>query len=270
MAQVVTVTPDKRTIIAGAGDWNNRPGYIKFWAFNTGKLIRSDKWSHYEMHSLLVTPDSRSVIVSGRDDHTFSDGTFYILIGDIETGEYRTIKQGRKDAFSLNLSLTWDKKYLLFGEYIWDWQIGGIALPKRDSDPLLNRRIMLTAKHVLESTDEGFVVQDFQAGKIVQKINTVCENERYRHSPMKVTPDKRYILSQTQKGSYRSGNQVLAMWDIYTGSFVKTYDNCQGTIASIDVTTDGQYAIVLTYAPDMIKVLNLQTGKVTRSIYPDK
>lgn len=270
MAEKISVTPDKRIIVAGADHINNRPGYIKFWDFTTGNLIRSDKWSHYEMRSLLATPDSRSIIISGRDDHTYNDGTYYILIGDIETGEYRTIKQGEEDSFSLNLSLTWDKEYILFGEHIWDWQAGGNPQPKRYSDPLINilGKIVLTEKHTLESTDEGFVIEDFQTGEIAQKFSAIHDNKHHRLSPMKVTPNGQYILSQ--KGNYDSKNQALAIWNLHTGDFVKTFDNCPGTIKSIDITEDGQHAIVLCYNPySIIRVLDIQTGELILSINPD-
>lgn len=269
MADKVSVTPNKRIIIAGADHIRDRPGYIKFWTFGTGEFLRSDTWSHYEMRSLLTTADSRSVIVSGRDDHTFNDGTYYILIGDIATGEYRTIKQGHD--FSINLSFTWDQKYILFGEYIWDWQENGAPLPKRDSDPTIKPvgQIVLAEQHLLESTDEGFVVRNFQTGEIVKEFRAIHDNETHRYSPMKVTPDRRYIFSQ--QGNVWSKNSVLAMWDLHAGQLVKTFDNCQEPVRSIDITTDGQCVVVLTGGDNnAIKVLDIETGKLILSIDPEQ
>jgi WD40 repeat protein len=269
MADAVAVTPNKRVIIAGADHIVDRPGYIKFWDFKTEAFIRSDPWSHYELNSLLAPQDNRSVIVSGRDDHTLRDGTYYILVGDIETGEYRTVKEGHD--FSRSLSFTWDKKYVLFGEYIWDWRMGGEPRPKRNTDPLLETlgRIVLTAKHVLASTDEAFIVEDFQTGQIVQKFSTGHNNELHRYAPKKVTPNGRYLLSQ--KGNHLARNEILAMWDIYTGKFVKTFESCLGTIKSIDITADGQHAVILAYDPNsVIRVLDLQTGELILSIDPDQ
>jgi WD40 repeat protein len=269
MAEAVAVTPDKRIIIAGADDIVDRPGYIKFWDFKTGAFIRNDPWNHYRFNSLLATPDNRAIVVSGRDDHTFRDGTYYILVGDIETGEYRTVKEGRD--FSFRLSFTWDKEYVLFDEYIWDWRTGGEPRPRRNTDPLLETRgrIVLTEKHVLASTDEAFVVEEIQSGQIVQEFSTDHDNEMHRYSPMKVTPNGRYLLSQ--KGNHWAQNQILAMWDIYTGKSVKTFESCKGKIESIDITADGQYAVVLAYDPDsVIRVLNLQTGELILSIDPEQ
>jgi hypothetical protein len=267
MAQVVSVTPNKRTIIAGNGHRDDHPGYIKFWSFDTGEFIRSDKWLHKRIWSLLATPDSQSVIASGHDRHIYGDGKSYVLVGDIETGVYQILQEG--DDASVILSFTWDKKYILFGGHIWGWQAGGKPLPKRHTDPFPELgRIILTAEHGLKSTDEGFIIENFQTGKIVQKINTVHDNKFHRQYPIKVTPDGRYILSQ--KGNFDSNNQILAMWDIHTGNFVKTFDDCKGEIKSIDITADGQYAIVLAYNhPDSrIKVLDIQTGEIRLSINP--
>jgi len=266
MAEKVAVTPDKRMIIAGADQIRDRPGYVRFWTFDTGELIRSDKWTHYEMRSLLATPDSRSVMVSGRDDHTFRDGTRYILMGDITTGEYRTIRQGHD--FSIDLSFTWDKQYILFGEFLWDWKEGGEPLTKRYSDPLIETRgkVILSEQHILEVTDEGFVVENFQTGEVVQKIRA---NDAHRYSPLKITPDGRYILSQL--GNYSSNNSALALWDLEASSFVKTFDTCTEPIGSMDITADGQHAVLLTGGENsVIKVLELETGEVILSFSPEK
>jgi WD40 repeat protein len=269
MVDKVAVTPNKHIIIAGADHIRDRPGYIKFWTFRTGEFLRSNKWSHYEMRSLLTTPDSRSVIVSGRDDHTFNDGTYYILMSDIATGKYRIVKQGHD--FSINLSFTWDKKYILFGEYIWDWQVNRAPVPKRDTDPTMKSvgQIVLAEHHVLESNDEGFVVRNFQTGDIVKEFRAIHDNETHRYSPMKVTPDGRYLLSQ--QGNAWSKNSILAMWDLHAGQLVKTFGNCQAPIRSIDITTDGQCAVVLTGGDKpAIKVLDIETGKLILSINPEE
>jgi hypothetical protein len=277
MAEIVSVTPDNRIIVAG-GDRHitGRPGYIKFWKFDTGELIRTDKWTHHFMHSLLTTPDSCFVVISGSDDDYYLDGTDYILIGNIERGEYQTVKQGHD--FSIRLFWTWDKEYVLFGEYIWDWRKGGNPLPKRHSDPLIETRgkILLTDRQILESTDEGFIVEEFDKG-IIRKISANHDNKLHRFSPMKVTPDGRYILSQKGDYSFKNGtsinNATLAMWDLKTGNLVKTFENCKSMITSLDITTDGQYAIVLTFDESgayVIKVLEIETGKLMLSINPEQ
>lgn len=130
--------------------------------------------------------------------------------------------------------------------------------------------IILTAEHGLKSTDEGFVIEDFRTGKVIQQINASHDNKYHRQYPIKGTPDGRYIL--TQKGNSESKNQILAMWDIHTGNFVRTFDNCKGRIKSIDITADGQYAVVLAYdyPSRIIKVLDIQTGELTLSINPNE
>jgi WD40 repeat protein len=116
----VAITPDQRFIIGGGSNQANNPGSIRFWDFNSGALIRSDKWDHYELVSILVTPDSRSIVVSGRDDRWMHYGLRHVYSGDIETGEYHLIKTYPDG--SMRLSLTRDKKYVKFGDYLWNWQ----------------------------------------------------------------------------------------------------------------------------------------------------
>jgi WD40 repeat protein len=283
MADAVAVTPDKSIIIAGAGSIADRPGYIKLWDFATGTFIRSDPWDHYIFASIVATLDSRSIVVSGREDHTFSDGMFYILVGDIETGKYRAIRTGHD--FSLGLSFTWDKKYIKFdqwqtglswdwqigNEFIWDWQIGGEPRLRSGQRNLLHQNtrqgIELTTKHILSSTDETFIIEDIQARRVVQEFSTGHDNPYHRYTPIKVTPNGRYLLSQ--KGHDQA---CLAMWDISTGKFVKTFESCKGTIKSIDITADGQYIVVLGYDPDsvVIRVLDFQTEELMLSIDPEQ
>jgi hypothetical protein len=47
-------------------------------------------------------------------------GSSYVYSGDIETGEYQLIKS--YPGGSMRLSLTRDKKYVKFGDYLWNWQ----------------------------------------------------------------------------------------------------------------------------------------------------
>jgi WD40 repeat protein len=125
----VAVTPDQRFIIGGGPNQANNPGSIRFWDFKTGALIRSDKWKHYELVSILVTPDSRSIVVSGRDDRWMHYGSRYVYSGDIETGKYQLIKSYPDG--SMRLSLTRDKKYVKFGDYLWNWQTKAEVRPQR-------------------------------------------------------------------------------------------------------------------------------------------
>ncbi len=190
-------------------------------------------------------------------------------MGDIETGEYRIIQKG--EDVSTVLSFTWDQEYILSDHHIWDWRTGGDPLPKRYTDPLLEvGEIILTEAHGLKSTGDRFIIRDFQTGKIVQKINAVHDNKFHRQYPIKVTPDRRYVFSQ--KGNSNSNNQVLAMWDIHTGNFVKTFDNCKGVIKYIDITADGQHIVFLAYnhPSSTIKVLDIQTGELILSITPEE
>ncbi len=284
MADAVAVTPDKRIIIAGAGNITDRPGYIKFWDFATGTFIRGDPWNHYAFASIVTTPDSRLIVVSGREDHTFSDGTHYILVGDIETGEYRTVKEGHN--FLLGLSFTWDKKYIKFDkwetnvvgkwqigdELLWDWQTGDEPRPRSRQRSLLPQTLVgieLTANQILSSTDGTFIIEDVQARKIVREFSPGHDNPHHRYTPIKITPNGRYLLSQ--KGNHFAKNEILAMWDIYTGKFVKAFEASRGTVVSIDITADGQYAVVLGFNPNsVIRVLNLQTEELILSIDPEQ
>jgi len=46
------------------------------------------------MNSLLTTPDSQFIIVSGHDRHIYGDYKSYILAGNIEMGEYQILQAG--------------------------------------------------------------------------------------------------------------------------------------------------------------------------------
>jgi WD40 repeat protein len=159
----------------------------------------------------------------------------------------------------------------LSGEYIWDWQEHGVPLLKRDSDATLKTpgQIVLAEHQLLESTDEGFVIRNSQTGEIVKEFRAAHDNETHRYSPLKITPDGRYILSQ--QGNAWSKNAVLAMWDLEAGQLVKTFHHCQEPIRSMDITSDSQCVVVLTGGDHpAIKVLDIETGKLILSINPEE
>lgn len=258
MLSTVAVTPDSRFIIGGHGATRDHPGHIWFWEFSTGSLLRSDPWSHYKLASIVATPDGRSIVVSGRDDRMFHDGTCYFVVGDIETAAYQTLLANFH--VPLQLSLTWDKKYIKFGDFIWNWKQGGD--PRTNTRRRVSRRehekAELTAERALFSTDETFVIKDVRTGQVIREFDLGHDNRYHRFSPAIVTPDGKHLLSQ--KGNFEFQNMVLAMWAIETGEFVTAFESCKGTIKAIDITGDGRFAVVLAYDPETeIRVLDLRT-----------
>ena len=124
--EAIDVTPDDKFIIGGGGNWRDHPGRILVWDLQKGQLKRENKWSHFELHDILVMPDSQTIVISGRDDHTFLDGHHYIYTGSIENGKYALLFEW--EFGSLKLGFTLDKKYLQFDKYFWDWKMGGNIL----------------------------------------------------------------------------------------------------------------------------------------------
>src|SRR5687767_13683064 len=120
-SRAIAVTPDKRYIIAGAGNYREHPGYVKYWDFKTGRLIRNDPWSHYALSDIVALPDARSIIAHGRDDHTFLDGTEYVYLGDIEAAAYQLVHTWVYHETDLNF-IHHSKTRIGFDRHIFDLQ----------------------------------------------------------------------------------------------------------------------------------------------------
>jgi hypothetical protein len=119
-------------------------------AEDIGETILGAFCSDYELRDMLVTPDSQTVIVIGRDDHTYIDGDHYIYTGNIKSGEYTLLAKWRVGSLKLGFPL--DKKYLQFDKYFWDWKTGGNIL--NQSFQALNSRLLPASIDVAEREQE--------------------------------------------------------------------------------------------------------------------
>lgn len=253
---MLAVTPDARFIITGRSQSGGNVGCIELWDFKTGALLRRDKWPHYELTSILATPDSRAFAVSGRDDHTYHTGTRYLKLGRVETRQYDELILGDNDR--LELSFTWDKRYIKFGDQLWDWQT------KQAPQPNLKR---LTSPQRLELSE----TQDLICGptQVYVMNNRTLQLHPVFHPPpiesnsqsFKVTSNGQYLISFLRPTKNTQAH--LGFWDMQTGALVKEYEHCKAGL--IDVTGDSQYAVIMTFAPKdkrLIQVIKLDSGEI--------
>lgn len=268
----VAVTPDQRFIIGGGGNYRDHPGCILFWDFKSGSLVKRYAWSHYVLASIIVTPDSRLVVISGRQDRYYHEGTHFVGAIDIATDAYREIKSW--DHGSLCLLFSWDKKYLRFDDFVWDWQAGGQPeLWDRDKKWLDQARghIELAPNRFISSDDQTFLIKDIETNQTIFRFGSGHNNQHHKFAPIKITHDRRYLLSQRGCYDNRKGHQdpILGMWDMQTGDLLTSFESCRGAIKAIDVTANSQYVVVLVNNPgSVIKVINLETGNLISEIHP--
>lgn len=266
-SRAIAVTPDKRYIIVGAGDYRDHPGYLKFWDFKTGQLIRNDPWNHYVLSDIVALPDARFIIVHGRDDHTFLDGTEYVYLGDIEAAAYQLVHKWVYHETDLNF-IRHSKTQIGFDRHIFDLQTKGLSPITPEEEKKIRglySKIEITPEYRLASNDDTFVIED-KTGVIVQTFRPGHGNKYHKYSPKIITPDGKWLLAQM--GCFDPGqeiqNTILSMWDVQTGHLVTTFETCRGTLVAIDVTNDNQYAVVYVYDPDpLLRVIDLQTGELS-------
>lgn len=268
-SRAIAVTPDKRYIIAGGGDYRDHPGYVKFWNFETGELVRNDTWKHYVLTNIVTLPDSSSIIVHGRDDHTFLDGTKYIYLGDVERGEYQLIHKWVYHETDLTF-IHHSKTRIGFDRHIFDLQTKNLSQITPDEEKNIHQlysKIELTPDYRLSSNDETFVIED-KTGLIIQRFSHGHKNKYHKYSPKIITPDGRYLLAQINE--WESQNKILSMWDMQTGDLVTSFESCRGSMQAIDITSDSQYAVVYVFDPSsVIRVINLHTGQLKLEIIPE-
>ena len=272
-SRAVVVTSDKRYIIVGAGDYRDHPGYLKFWDFKTGKLIRNDPWNHYVLSDIVALPDGRSIIAHGRDDHTFLDGTEYVYLGDVEKAEYPLLHKWIYRETSLNF-IHHSKNRIGFDRHVFDLETKTLSQVTPEEEKKIRQlysKIEITPEYRLSSNDETFVVED-KTGAIVQTFSPGHANKYHKYSSKIITPDGKWLLAQM--GCFDFGqeiqNTILSMWDVQTGNLVTSFETCRGTIVAIDVANDNQYAVVYVFDPDpLIRVIDLQTGGLSLELLPE-
>jgi hypothetical protein len=269
MISAVAVTPDNRYIVGGDGDYRDHVGHITFWDFKTGSLVRVDEWRHAHLEFILTTPDNNSVVISGWDDNYFHDGTHYVVVGDIETASYKVIRAAKD--FPFDLSLSWDKKHVIFGDYLWDWKSDKKPLlrgEKVEYDGLLRSKVVeLTQDYVVTSDDDTYIVKDIKNNQVVRRLNPGHNNSYHKLSSFIVTADNRYLFAQ-RGHQFLTEDEVLCMWDLQTGALVKTFGSCRGRIRSIDITFDNQFIVAaIGHEPsNAIIVVNVETDEVVLKI----
>ena len=250
--RAIAVTPNKQLIIAGSGNYRDHPGYIKFWDFNTGRLIRNDPWNHYVLTSIVTTPDNLSIIIYGRDDHTYLDGTNYVYLGNIETAEYQLVKKWNYREIVLEFMRHED--FISFDRFVLDLRTKIVSQVTNDHVEQLRRlywKVQVAPDNYLSSNDETFIIEDIRTGQIIKRFGSGHENRYHRYSPIKITSDGRYLLAQKGHDG-ESQNAILSMWDIQTGKLVTSFESCYGIIKAIDITSDNQYAIVYAIDPNYV------------------
>jgi len=213
MISAVAVTPNNRYIIGGHGTQKDHVGHITFWDFQTGLLIRTEKWIHSELEQILVALDNHLLIVSGRDDHVYNDGTHYIKTFVIESNKFKTIRAARD--FPLDISFSWDKQYIMFGDYVWDW--------KTDREPYLKdgkvkydghlypKVIEFTQDQILTSDDETYLIKDAKSNQILRRLHPGHNNKYHGQTAFKVSLDNKYLFAP-RGHQYLTHDEILCVW----------------------------------------------------------
>lgn len=268
MISAVAVTPNNRYIVGGHGSRHDHPGHITFWDFKTGSLVRVDRWKPDDLECILATPDNRSIIISGRDDNYFHDGTHYIVVGDIETAKYETIKAARY--FPLDLFFSWDKQQVKFGEYALDWRKKENFYTRSkeiEFNGVQPKFVELSQDYSVTTDDENYIVKDTKTNQVIRRLNAGHNNEYYKQTYFKVSADNRYLFAQSGH-QFITQDEVLCMWDLQTSVLIKCFESCRGRIHSIDITSDNQFIIAaIGYEPNSaIIVVDVQTDEVVLKI----
>lgn len=269
----IAVTPDSRFIIAGAGNYRNHPGYIKFWDFKTKQLVRRDRWDMLVLANILALPDSRTIVVSGRADGYLNDRQRDIVWGDVFTPGYTSVLGKSQYTGSLELLLARDKKWVRFGGMAWDWRKKGLAVWHSGGLDLETwvksmGKIEIASGNFLYPTSTELVVENIKTGQIICRFDP-HHNQRLS-LPLKVAPNSEFCLYPIKLPVPTSPSRFcLGMWNLKSGKLVHRFEKCSGTFQGIDITSDNRYAVISAFAPnDIIWVVDLATGDIQYEFDP--
>jgi WD40 repeat protein len=263
--RAIAVTPDSRQAISASED-----GTLKIWDLASGKELRTLAGHDSPLQAVAMAPDGQAVISASAKTFTVWDmgsgspqrsipitgHTFKITAVAIMPGGQRGLTGSRDGTV-----MVWDldkgsvktrMRVALPSERdprrndLWSW-VTGFAIP-RDGD-----------RAIVASGYGDIRVWDLKTGKLVQSLT-----RRSLHSGIIVTPDGMRALSFSSPTMITTLwdspiQRVIKVWDLEDGRELFALQGHSGTVNSVAVTPNGQFAIS-TSSDGTLKVWDLQRG----------
>jgi hypothetical protein len=206
----VSVTPDGRRAVSGAGGWTRKDTTLHVWDLQSGACLRTLEGHSDQVRSVSVTPDSRRA-VSASYDKT-------LRVWDLETGACLRMLKGHSH-WVRSVSVTPDGRRAVSASSdktlrVWDLATGA-CLRTLEGHSSWVTSVSVTPdgrRAVSASWDETLRVWDLASGVCLRTLEGHSDEVR----SVSVTSDGRWAVSA-------SSDKTLRVWDLASGACVALF-----------------------------------------------
>ncbi|MGK7925230.1 MAG: protein kinase, partial [Spirulina sp.] len=234
----IAITSDGRVVMSGSKD-----GSIKLWNINSGQCLKTFEGHTAAITSIAITSDNR-VIVSGSKDGS-------IKLWNIDSGQCSISIENHSvaivsldiDSHSERFSSIDEKGNLKLWDLKSGWLLGNLFLTERElSIACLNMNKNLA---IIITENRNLVAYNFDYSNV--SIQTkIYQGHAGRINALEISPNGKLVISS-------STDNTLKIWNIRSGSCVKTISADTRNITSIKISDDGCTTLLVNSEGEIIR-----------------
>lgn len=238
----LAVSPDGRYIISASGKLSGSGKSLVMWEMQTGQEVR-DFQPNDRATAVAFTPNGKYIVTGSSSGSGWDDSYKSMALWDAATG--REIRKFGDTSSKNALAVTPDGRHVVANSG-WKLKLWDIATGREvrtfqgeHTSILTSVAIRPDGRYAVSgSWDKTLKLWDIATGREIRTMKGHIE----KVLSVAFTPDGRHILSGP--GGFED---AARLWSVDSGRLIRTFDvpeNLRGSIPSLAVTPDGQYAVM--------------------------
>ena len=254
--QSLAFSPDGEILASGSHDQT-----VKLWNVQTGECLQTLSGHSNRVFFTTFSPKGQT-LVTGSEDQT-------VRVWDVHTGSCLRVLEIPIN-WVLSIALSPDGQTLATGSgrktvKFWDLASGECIKTLPD----YNTHVWAVAftpdgkRLVTGSEDTTVKIWDVETGKCLQTLHEQSNSPKGDHNASRIwlvaiNPDGESLLSISE-------NQIIKLWDVYTGQCLRTVDGYSNWLLSIAFSPDGQ--ILASSSEDQrVRLWDIDTGQCLQTL----
>jgi WD40 repeat protein len=235
---VLAYLPDGRMAMAGLGNWGGRTDIplLELIDTETGQVIRQFTGHAYNVRSLAVSPDGKTVLSGSQSYVSGVIGLGDLILWDIETGQI--IRRFDTGYDTTDIVFSADGRRAITSSVrdpnvnLWDVASGKIIRSYSGKVKHFFQIAFGPGEKTILAAGGDPTLWDAETGQV---IRTYVGHDGAAVWELAISPDKRLVVSRDNKGQ-------LILWDFETGRLLRRLGYHPWFIHSLKFSRDGQVA----------------------------